>query len=83
VALRLSSVLLLLTACACVPQSPECAQYVECQAAFDEAMSIAVDQGGVDTSRWQPGGVCWGSFPAAENCTADCIEAIDELRAAA
>jgi len=84
--------LLLLPACCsvalalatgCVPQSEECAIYVECQAAYDEAFNIAPAQGGVDTSRWKPGGVCWASLPAAADCTEDCATATAELRAAA
>lgn len=74
---------LLLGSVACVPQSPECAQYVDCQAAYDEALGIATDQGGVDTSRWQPGGACWADLPSAAQCTTHCEEATAALRAAA
>jgi hypothetical protein len=74
--------LLLLAAVACVPQSEECARYVECQAAYDEALGVATEQGGVDTSRWDNGGACWSDLPTAADCTADCVEATDALRAA-
>lgn len=53
---------------ACVPQSEECVQYLECQVHYEEELSLPETQ----TNRFQPDGVCWESEELADDCTATC-----------
>jgi len=58
--------------CGCgVGQTPDCARYVECQAAVDPA---------VDTAPWDEGGSCWTLPDTARHCDAQCRAALDALR---
>ena len=58
-------------------QSEECAQYVECQAHYDEMYELSeTDLAG----SYGPEGSCWMSSPeAADACTAACESAVESL----
>ena len=66
-------------ACAPLPPSDECRQYVSCQAAYDDAAGLDA----TDTVDYDRDGQCWETAEFAEACDADCVEAVDALRAAA
>ncbi len=59
-------------------QSPECAQYIECQTAID------ADQGTSTADTLEDGfgetGTCWSTnAEAAQGCTASCVDALEAL----
>jgi hypothetical protein len=66
-----------------VPPSDECVQYVACQDAYDETFNIRVEEGGIDTRDYEPGGACWADLTTAQTCTDNCTRAIESLRTAA
>jgi hypothetical protein len=62
-------------------QPEECARYVACQAAYDEAFGIRPP---TPTDDYEDNGVCWVSTPAtAEACVQNCERATKSLREAA
>lgn len=66
---------LALTACGPV-QSPECAQYLECQRAIDSEQGTSSAEG-VEAS-YGEAGTCWtDSAEHAQNCTEACVAALD------
>lgn len=68
---------LALTACG-PTQSPECAQWLECQAAIDE--ELGTDQAADLEADYGPTGTCWSTTAeAAQGCTTACIGALDGL----
>ena len=72
------------TASSCgVPPTDACIRYVECQNAYDEEFGILPDQGGVDTTDFEPGGDCWADASTSQTCTDSCTRAIESLRTAA
>lgn len=76
----LGALVLLLAACG-VEQTEECARYVACQAAYDEAFAIRPP---TPTADYDESGVCWSGSPAtAEQCTSNCERATRSLREAA
>lgn len=66
-------------ACAPLPPSDECRQYVGCQAAYDDAAGLDP----VDTADYDKDGSCWSSPEFSEACTAECTDALTALRDAA
>ncbi len=56
-------------------QSGDCATYVLCLAARDQAMGTSTD-----VARFQADGACWGSIPGAEACDHACRRGLDWLR---
>lgn len=77
--LSLASLSAALVFAACGPvQSPECAQYIECQAAIDEDQGTS-SADGLETSYGETG-TCWsGSAQDAVNCTNSCVVAVEAL----
>lgn len=67
--------LFFLLACAEEPppaQGPECAAYVDCLAAWDEARGITTD-----VARFSADGDCWGgSEEGARACTEACVNGL-------
>lgn len=79
-ALPLALVAFALAGCG-VEQPPECARYVACQKAYDEAFGI---QPPTDTSDYDDGGRCWFGNPnTAEACVRSCESATEALGEAA
>lgn len=72
----------LLAAASCgVEQPEECARYVACQAAFDEAFGIVP---ATIVSDYDEGGSCWhGNLETADACTRNCASANESLAEAA
>lgn len=58
---------------------PVCADYVDCQRAYDEAFGIAV---ATEVSDYDDGGRCWGSEQTRQLCRDQCTVALGELRRA-
>lgn len=59
-----------------VPQSAECAAYVQCIEAIDRAAGQTTD-----LDRYVEGGACWDNPELAHGCTRSCVRALDRLRA--
>lgn len=79
-ALLLAFVALAFAGCG-VEQAEECARYVACQAAYDEAFGIRPP---TPTSDYDADGVCWHGNPAtAEQCAAICASTTESLGEAA
>lgn len=66
--------LLAVAACAstaCLwPQTEECRRFVECQNAVDPD---------VDTSGFEPDGICWRNLSTSVRCTEMCAAALEAL----
>ena len=72
--------LLAIAASGCrLEQSAACAQYVSCQAAYDDALQL--DR--VDTERFSADGACWTDPEVAADCTEICAAQTEALAAAA
>lgn len=60
-----------------IPQSDECAKYVDCQAHYDEVNELSE----TDTSAYAADGSCWQSNQeGADACTAACESANTSLK---
>ena len=60
-------------------QSATCAGYVECAAHYDAVFEIDPP---TDTTPYGEGGDCWSNAQVAEQCDAQCGDAVASLRAA-
>lgn len=59
-------------------QSPECKQYLECQAAIDAEAGTSTADG--LTVSYGENGTCWSSTAeSAESCTNACTDALDAI----
>lgn len=65
--------------CAGLAPSDACRQYVDCQAAYDDAAGLDP----VDTSSYDRDGSCWQSPELSQRCDAECTDAVASLREAA
>ncbi len=78
ISLALASLsILALSACG-IPQSPECAAYLECAAHYDT--EFETDTAGTLEEAYGEGGTCWSSAATAETCTTTCTDTIASLR---
>lgn len=66
---------LALSACG-IPQSPECVQYQECAAHYDEVTEAATP---TDTSAFDADGTCWTNAESATACTESCAATTESL----
>jgi hypothetical protein len=58
-----------------VAQAAECASWVSCTRALDDAGTP------LDLDRFLVGGVCWSNPEQAEGCTTACVRGLERLRA--
>jgi hypothetical protein len=65
--------------CDPIVPSDACVQYVDCQAAYDDAAGLDP----VDTAARDKDGDCWSTPEFADRCDAESADAVDSLRAAA
>ena len=65
--------------CPAITPTDACRQYVDCQAAYDEAAGLDP----VDTAAFDSDGSCWSSPELSDRCDAECIDAVDTLATAA
>lgn len=65
-----------LSACG-IPQSPECAAYIECAAHYDEVMDSTTDM-----STFEADGSCWATAETATACTTSCEAGLDSFATA-
>ncbi|MDP2342859.1 MAG: hypothetical protein Q8O67_18020 [Deltaproteobacteria bacterium] len=76
---RAAAVVVVVVCAACAPIAPSrsCVTYVACERAYDEAAGLEP----VDVGAYEPGGACWANEDFADDCTAECQDAIESLAA--
>lgn len=75
----LLALLALASAAACgIPQSDECAKWLECQKVLDQEQGTNVAEQYRDA--YGEGGSCWLNVESAESCTQYCVEALESMQ---